>query len=240
MSNSSKFIQAHERIHEYLRVKSDPSAFKSFKDLLYEFENDVVVKRYSHFLWKYANLRNAITHDGTGAIAEPHSDVVTHIIAIADKITSPPPVIPNLKTKVESYSPDDIIGKVILQMKGHSYSQVPVIKNNGVVTGLLTSDTIVRWLAHSFDKVGLADLEKTTLSEVLEHYDRKSPPVFIVLENAASLFDVLDAFEKSTLSGQRLDAVLITDTGKKGDLLLGIVTVWDIPRIIDLVKLTPR
>lgn len=147
MTNGKKFLDAYERIFECLRTKAN-SGFIPFYELLAKFETDVVVKGYIPDLRKYANLRNAIVHDRASdqVIADPRTDVVDHIVAIADRITSPPRAYPHLKAEVASFAPEDFIGKVATDMQRHSYSQVPVIKHNGVITDLLTSDTIVRWL----------------------------------------------------------------------------------------------
>ena len=47
----------------------------------------------------------------------------------------------------------------------------------------------------------------------------------------ATVFDALEAFDDFTHRGKSLDAILSNHSGKPGDGLLGIVTVFDVPRL---------
>lgn len=239
MSNATKFLDAYERIRKHLISKLQLNKGESFKILIDRSRDDAVVKRYTNDLREYADLRNAIIHESTDdhIIAEPCTEVVNQITKIADLITAPTPVLPTLLRTVVGYAPEVSIGEVVKEMQRHSYSQVPVIRQNAVVTGLLTTDTIVRWLAAEV-KEDVLSLSETPLSKVLKCADKdpKNAPRHILLSRNEPLLNVVATFEEEMHSGRRLDAVLITQNGKAGEALLGIATVWDIPKILKLTK----
>ena len=50
---------------------------------------------------------------------------------------------------------------------------------------------------------------------------------------AATLFDVLARFEDFAPRGKNLNAILMTHNGRPNEVLLGILTLYDLPKVLD-------
>src|SRR4051794_4736063 len=110
------------------------------------------------------------------------------------------------------------------------FSQLPVYASSEFV-GLLTAETVMRWVAaHFTDEVGL--LEEQSVGDVLRYAEDADNHVF--MSRRATAFDALDAFERFSTRGKSLDAILLTDGGRQDQAPLGIVTIFDVPRLLEL------
>ena len=65
--------------------------------------------------------------------------------------------------------------------------------------------------------------------EVMHHQEDSENVQF--LPRTATVADGLAAFDKFLHRGKRLEAILITNTGRPTEALLGIVTIHDIPKL---------
>ena len=101
-----------------------------------------------------------------------------------------------------------------------------LFRQNGRFRGLLTENGITRWLAHHVaTKLSLVDLEEIHVTEVIENEEKRTNCLFVAQDSRVD--DVVGKFS----SGELLEAVLVTATGKDSETLLGIATGWDIIRI---------
>lgn len=106
------------------------------------------------------------------------------------------------------------------------FSQLPVVDDRGLID-LLTSETIARWVATRLESDGI--LESEPIETVLAHRERDS--THRVLSREATVFDALDLFDEALHAGNDLDAILLTNSGSNKEMLLGILTPFDIPRM---------
>ncbi len=104
----------------------------------------------------------------------------------------------------------------------------------GDQAGEVTSETVVRWLASEVanDLVSLMD---TPISAVLPHVEDGEHYCF--LRRTASLHEALSEFESFATRGKDLDAILLTEAGRPDQKLLGILTVFDLPAVLDCLGL---
>ena len=121
-----------------------------------------------------------------------------------------------------------LVGSAARIMHDKSFSQLPVVEGSKIV-GLLTTETIARWLATQFQK-NEGILEDEPIAAVLKHQEKDS--TYKVLAREANAFDALALFDEALHAGNDLDAILLTHNGSKNELLLGILTPYDIPRLI--------
>ena len=112
-------------------------------------------------------------------------------------------------------------------MHDNSFSQLPVHDGEKLV-GLLTGETIARWLAARLDG-GVGILEEEPVRKVLEHQEAAG---YVLVAQAATVFDGLKAFDQSLRSGTALQAVIVTANGQATETPLGIVTPSDIPGLV--------
>jgi len=228
-SNAERFLNAYARIEQALRKIVAPDRFLKFYELVNcAAKSEPIVKEYRSDLLEFGELRNAIVHNRADGrvIAEPDDDAVAAIERIAAHLTAPPRVLPLFKKKVITVASRDPISKAVMLLYRHSFSQLPVTEG-GITVGLLTSNTITRWLGKSLEnKVYPGDTAVAEVLEYAEHGDN-----FKFVGAAATLFEIRDLFYRYYQQGKRLEAVLITSAGSPAEPLEGIITLRDLPLV---------
>lgn len=236
MRTSDAFLTIFSDIEKWLRASVGAEKTTSFYQLVERTaESNRIVRRYKDDLKEYADLRNAIVHERSDGhvIAEPNERAVSNFERIKQALLQPPKVIPRFQMTVKTRTADESIGPALADMHEGSFSQLPILKN-GRVVALLTSETVVRWLASELEN-DLVSLQETPIQEVLGHVEDEDHYCF--LPRSASLHEVIARFEEFTARGKDLDAILITDAGQPDQGLLGILTVYDLPAILETLGL---
>jgi predicted transcriptional regulator len=193
------------------------------------------VKRFRVDLKEYADLRNAIVHERSDGhvIAEPNERAVRDIQRIESLILKPPIVIPLFQQKVQCLEESSSIGQAVSLMHKHSFSQIPITKS-GSFLALLTANTVARWLGAQVDDDDFS-ADGTTIAKVLKYTE--DPENHAFLSKGSTLFQVLERFDVFERRGKSLEAVLITEKGNKSEALLGILTVFDLPKVLIKIQL---
>lgn len=236
MRNSDAFLDVFSELEKWLRSTAGADRSASFYKLVEQVSRaHAAVRRYKDDLKEYADLRNAIVHERTDShvIAEPNDRALEDFRRIRTSLLQPPKVIPQFQRSVKLRAATEAIGGAVSDMRNGSFSQLPVLLDGNVVA-LLTAETVVRWLASevSNDVVSLMDTEIRT---VLGHVEDKDHYCF--LARGASLHEAISRFEDFTSRGKDLDAILITESGQADQKLLGILTVYDLPAILETLGL---
>ncbi len=234
-SNSDRYLQAFNSIEKHFRNKTKLDRRASFSQLLEKASETMPeARRYKDDLKEYGDLRNAIIHERTDShvIAEPNLKAVESIESIKDIIQKPPKVIPSFQCSVLNYSVNDSIGLALKNMTEKDFSQVPVF-NNGKYKALLTNNTISRWLGSNVEE-DVFSLQETKTKDVLKFTEDRENYLFIVKH--ATIFEALDHFSSFELRGKKLEALLITHSGKQHEKIIGIITVSDLPKLLEKIS----
>ncbi|HWQ23387.1 MAG TPA: CBS domain-containing protein [Gaiellaceae bacterium] len=233
---SDRFLEAFNAIDRLLRRRFRIDRGKGFFAVVeIAAARDRAVKRYELDLKEYADLRNAITHERTDgrAIAEPHPDTVASLESILERLTRPPKVGELFRHRVERADVGEPIGRAAKAMLDGNFSQVPVYDASRFVE-LLTAETLARWLAHELAS-GVGLVEEASIRDVLRFTE--DPEHFAFLGKGDTAYDALAMFDDFTRRGKSLDAILVTESGKRDERPLGIITVFDIPKLIGAVSI---
>lgn len=235
--NSERFLTAFRRIERWLETHA-PGARRidGFGNSINHFaKKNNVIRRFRDDLRQFAELRNAMVHEYAGEklIAEPNDWTVERIEMIAQELVQPPRVLPAFAKQVITVPPEASVSTALRVMHEHGFSQVPVSQDTRC-RGLLTGNTIARWLAARISE-DIFSLEETTVADVLHFAGQEKTSNFRFAARDTTLFDVLDLF--ATNRAKRLEAVLITHSGDPGESLLGIITTADLPEVHHLVGL---
>lgn len=234
--NSDRFLDAFNSIEKYLRRLSGSDQKKTFYVLVDEgARKNAAVRNYAVDLKEFGDLRNAIVHESTDnhVLAEPNDASVQKIERIAQLISQPPALRNFINSKIYTLDTDESVGAAVHALFVNEFSQAPVF-NKGEFFGLLTANTITRWLgANVSDEI--FSLEETKLSKVLEYTEDLNHVLFIRVD--LTVFEVLELFHKFTEKGKRLEAILITQSGKPTESILGMLTIWDLPRLQKAVEI---
>lgn len=237
MKNSEAFLTAFNQIEKHLRRKIGARQWIPFTQLIAQSSrSSPEVRRFREDLKEFADLRNAIVHDRMNGevIAEPNEWAVERIGKIAAVVTSPPAVIPLFAKRVFSIGENRPLGEAVKLMNDHDFTKLPVIGRGHAFVGLLTANTITRWLGATVGG-GVIDLRTTTVQQALEFTERGESEMFV--GPGASVFQVYELFHRVESRGKTLEAVIITEDGVRSDRFLGLITVADLPRILPYVEL---
>ncbi len=167
-------------------------------------------------------------------IAEPNRRAVDDLKRIESAILTPAMVIPEFQLAVRTRLMSESVGEAVVDMRQGSFSQLPILSNGNRIIGVLTSETVVRWLASEVSNQLVSPWE-TKIEEVLPHAEDDEH--YCLLSRNSTLFDALSKFEDFASRGKDLDAVLITADGKSEQRLLGIITIHDLPKILAAIGL---
>ena len=228
-AHSDRFLSAFSRIEQHLRKITQSSKQDTFSTVLSRVVSQATIKGFSDDLREFADLRNAIVHERGGgyAIAEPHQGTVERLEQI-EKFISQPPTVESLGTiPVVTCSPSDPIGKAAKAMLNGKFSQLPVYHQEQCI-GLLTSETIARWIAAKFQP-DLDILEEAPVEQVLLY--REEDSIYQFISRKTPIADVVALFDRTAHGGKSLDAVIITHSGKPDQKPLQILTVYDLPQL---------
>jgi predicted transcriptional regulator len=222
------FVADYNCIDHFLRKALDLEDNVPFASLLKQYSQQNPGWRDADFLGIVAKVRNLILHGKTGPYgypATPSPDLTNNLKACLSRLTNPALVIPRFQRPVERISSQDNLATVLRLIRQRDYSQFPVY-DNGRFRGLLTENGITRWLAHHVaTNLSLVELEDIHVKEVIENEEKRTNCLFVAQHTRVD--DVVGRFS----SGELLEAVLVTTTGKDSEVLLGIATRWDIIRM---------
>jgi predicted transcriptional regulator len=221
-----RFEAAYNTIDRHLRRTLNRDNYVSFTQLIREYsEAGRLWRTDAEALRTLADLRNVLIHEKIKPrhyLAIPTPLVVARIEQIRDRILHPERVIPKFQKEVETVSLDDSLAKVLKQISQKDYSQFPVYDGK-TFKGLLTENGITRWLAHYVsDELAIVDLDEVPVRQVLKQEEKRSNSAFISRNTEVDKVKALFA------EYELLEAVLITQSGKREEKLLGIATRWDV------------
>lgn len=228
MQNSDRFLAAFNRIEAYLKEEGDASKYEGFSRALNKaLYKNPLIKNFKEDLDKFSDLRNIIIHESVKpnyVIAEPHIDVVERIEKIADLFERPERVIPKFKREVKKVGLYDNIA-VPLRLIRNGYSQFPVY-NDGKFMGLLSDKCIAKWLAH-FIEEDVMSIYKINVQEILK-FDGTSGRNVKFVDKDTTVYNALSIFSQFRNKNIKVEAILITPSGRTDEPLLGIITPRDI------------
>lgn len=230
MLNSDRFLDAFNTIERYVRRSARVGPTEPFVSSVHRAsKSDSKVRHYRETLLEFAQLRNAIVHGPRGerVLAEPNDCVVAEIERMAAHLTEPPKVTDFMNKNVITIQSSAPLSQAVRVFRDETFSQIPVYTGKRF-TGLITTTAVVRWLGKQLNDSQVI-LEPVTVQEVLQTTGNEKRYLF--MPKGANAFEVIAAFENFQRSGKRLRAVLVTDGGRQDQVLLGILTAWDLQAV---------
>ncbi|WP_428912455.1 CBS domain-containing protein [Niallia sp. Krafla_26] len=231
---SERFEIAFNQIHSWLRKNIKGAHSDKFSELLKNgFPQHSIIRKNYHDLKMFARLRNSIVHEKIGKgfyIAEPHEKVVVQIENIASLVFQPKNALLVGSKPVVYYDEHTKLLEVLSVIKNKPYSIFPIYDQRGF-KWLLTAESIIQWLAQNLS-------DKTihlnhVLVKDLEGISKPRPVEFVGRET--DMFEVEEIFEDYHQKNRRLEAVVITATGKKTETPLAIITPRDLVEMDTIV-----
>lgn len=229
---TSEFLNSFVQIETYLKDKADMVNSPDFSKVLSECKRRGWIS--SHQLTemrRFSHLRNLIVHnyDNREPLAIPTDLTLEKLKHQAQLILNPPRLDSLIRRKVCVCSPKHSLGECIRIMHENDFSQMPIHDGQSLL-GLLTSETILRWLSRAIVESGDGIIEQQSVREVMQHQASADNYLFIPRDSTIQV--VVKKFGVAQNRGHRLDAILVTQNGRPTEGLLGIATVYDIPRLL--------
>lgn len=228
---SSQFLDYFNAIETWMRDQLKAPEEEDFGSCLRKLQRKHGgVNRNINELKRFARLRNFITHNHQchRPLLLPTQWSLDEIKRIRELLLSPPSILEFAAKPVDQCSPTDLLGTCIKKMYEGLFSQIP-FHDGSQFTGLMTADTIARWLASEFIGDGKGIVGESSISEIMKFQEESDHLIF--LRKNASVFDALSGFDEFLHRGKRLEAILITNSERQTEPLLGIITVYDIPKL---------
>lgn len=235
-STISRFMTAFSAIEARLKQTLLPAKFRGFADMVKEVaKQDPGFRRMQATLLDLAVIRNVLVHNPTGA--QLRLDLTEHAAAeiekVRDILLTPPRLLPAFGKEVVTCNVDEPLSLVLGRMASKSVKKLPVYRGPHLV-GLLVSRTLARWLAQC-STTGIPQLSQVKVEDVLKY--RESEGLYRLLPSSATYFDALTQFQDTAYKmGHHLDAILISANGDDAEPLLGIVTVAQVPKLVQAVE----
>lgn len=228
-----RFIVAYNSIDKKLRQKTGEVEETNFNQVLQRYTDKFkgFSKKDRDDLKQLAKLRNFIVHERTKSysyLAIPSPSAVEKIERICDQLVTPKTAFSEFKRdRVISVETTDTVQDVLTKIHTNDFSQFPVYES-GRFVGLLTENGITRWLANHVAKYdSMIELKDESVKSILDLEEKRSNCQFASRDTAVD--EVIFLFKENV----SLEAVLITQSGKTNEKLLGIATSWDILMLRD-------
>jgi CBS domain-containing protein len=231
MAREDDFKRLFGEIEDYLNKLVRTETHVSFPILVdMAGRKHSLVRNNARDLKNLADLRNLLSH-GSKPIATPTDEAIRKLKFLCQNLVSHPTALDMATRSVFTCDLKDKIRDVIHEMKTRVYTHVPVYKTNEFF-GVLSESTVTYWLATQADDSGEGFIStENAISAMEEFLTNDQNNEYLFMDKRKSAFEVEGKFFEYIEHGKRLGAVFVTETGKKSEKLLGIITAWDLPRI---------
>ena len=220
-----EFIESFNHIHKYLKKYTDSDDNVSFSDLLYKAKGHPMIHLYLDDLHLFRKLRNIIVHqtdDFEQLIAYPSDEVVERIKFIEQQLVDPS-TVSVFKVEVVKFNATDSITEVLKLSGEKEILKLPIYENDKFI-GLVTSRAIAKWLQKHIEN---NTIELSGSVKDLLDYEKKSQYEFV-----AQSMTVYDAWHLFQSSPKKLDALLLTESGRQEDQIEAVITYDDVLKYI--------
>lgn len=225
-----RFINATEQAKDALSRKYKQE-FKGLGAAVHHAikEKDRVVRQHAPSLNVLVRLRNVIQHGNVNRgvpIAVPREDAIVAMEQIAAFIERQPQVKDYMVSSPATLHPSSSLQEAADLVVDLELSQMPVYEGATYV-GLFTTNAMARWLSSAIrEGEGTLLEEDVQVGEILRHVEEHERARFV--KPTAPVLGVCEALSKETAP----PALLVTTDGTVKGALQGLVTRFDVPRIL--------
>lgn len=239
---NAQFLEKFQELEKIIKESANKPDNTRFHDALYSAsENNDYLQRNKGLVEDLYALRNVFAHRQRGKyVASINKFAIKELDKLINNLIDPPTVISKFKTKVFQAELEDWYYDIADVMVSKTYTHVPVweTKKGGIYdgfVGVLSYTTVFEWFVKHHvseeQKEFTEQVEPGDLSEINKKY--LNPPIvnYEFIEEDSSIYSIPPLWDKRTRQQKRLDCLLITKNGKKGEPITGIITSWDLGSI---------
>jgi predicted transcriptional regulator len=229
MINAQKFLDHYNELDKLFAKILNQDRYVSFSQRISELvPKNPVVRRYKDDLYQLGNLRNAIAHQSKGGIpiADPYQETVELIESILQEFKNPKRVISAFQFDVFCVNSDTTLIILLQETNAKDFSQAPILDADGKVIEVISTNTISRWLFSEY-KNQLIDLTKAKISDLMPNIETYGN--YALITRNTTIYEAAEIYlKKSREKKSKLDCLIITESGKPTEKLMGIVCIEDI------------
>ncbi|MCC5889779.1 MAG: CBS domain-containing protein [Alkalibacterium sp.] len=234
-NNYRRFMHAFNELQKVIAEKVGRAPDTHFGELLgvARKEKDKVIETYLTQIDFYRELRNILAHhtmEGGEVAAYPSDALIREVESVTEKIKYNKKVRDLFLKRVRTFDVTDPLKKVLAIVNRVRYTQFPVFDGNELV-GMLSSIGVTKFFAKAMSSESLS-ISAATVRDILEV--ESDQDFYAVIPSDKSIFDIEELFLKKMKEGHIAYTLLITETGEVDgrDDLIGIITPWDIPKVV--------
>ncbi len=229
-NRTAAFLDLYKQVEEALEEKYRGER-RHHSSLIMEFLKDEESEPVREKLDICREIRNLLTHSANvngEPVVTPSASVVRAMEEVLDFIKRPPLALEfaTLEAQMMKAELNQKVLRLMELMDQNGYSHIPVMRE-GRFFGVFSAGAVFRYQLRDrkalTPETTLRDLEKyLTVGEHMENY--------AFVSRKETYFSVRRTFEKVKGKNQRVSVVFITETGRPGERLLGMLTPWDVLR----------
>ena len=227
-TNTERFLDEYKRLEE---VAIKQYHFPADGTAIAKLEQEPAFRNIKAELSYCREVRNLLQHkpkiQGSYAV-EPSDDMIKMLSETVQKVNNPPRArnvaIP--LHMILSKGMEDLVLPTMREMMEKMYTHVPIMKNGSVI-GVFSENTIFSYLATE----GIVEIEENMKFSELEEYlpiEKHISESFRFIKQDMLLANVKEIFEEAHKKQDRIGLIFTTQTGRKTEKLLGIITAWDV------------
>ena len=236
LMQTETFLQLYKCLELAGRKIYFPSA-KENESIIGRLINSTQLKKYKDDLDYCRVVRNFLTHNpkvgGVYPIV-PSTEMLRLLQHCVKIVLNPTKAIEKAipANRIETASLDDNLLTIMSIMHYNNYTHIPIVDDNNKLFGIFSDNALS---AYVNDNEGIV-IDKDTKIGFLKDYlasDKHSKEYFLFVPKDILLVEVEDLFNKNegTRPQKLLAAVFITQNGRAGEKVLGMITPWDILRL---------
>lgn len=208
LSDSESAVSFLERRSEYRAIKSELAYCREVRNLLTH--NPKVRNRYA---------------------VEPSGEMITLLEQTVERVKNPQKAkhicVP--REKVYCRTMEDYVHPAMVEMNEQIYTHIPIMKD-GVVVGVFSENTLLSYLIDD----EIVSIDNNVKFSDIEKYlplDRHRAESFRFIGQETLVSEIEDIFADAVKKSDRIGLIFVTNSGRKTEKLLGIISAWDVAGI---------
>lgn len=211
--------------------KGDESV--DFATMLIQLKNKKFFARFYEPITIARKIRNVLTHNKTKdcksilAVSDEIMNSVDSLIKLIEQPTKAVDSSMTIKAKdIFSQNIDDRIYDAIKVMNEKIYTHIPIYEGKNLV-GVFSENVFFNIMLKEEEILLDKDVTFTAIKSYLD-IESHTGEEFLFVDRNKSILEIEEYFENYFARNERLAVVYITNSGKKTEQILGMITPWDI------------
>ena len=173
-------------------------------------------------------LRNIASHNNNDNYYLITDDTIARLKQILYEVKHPYKVYQKATTNIYSKTINDKVLLTMNEMSEKCYTHIPIYaEDNKTLVGVFSENSLFQSICED-DHCIVLD-ENTTFNEIKKCIDLEKSKEIVKFVSREDLYDdVVNEFIKEFKQGNKLACVMITNSGKETEKVIGIITAWDI------------